>query len=136
MKVTIFTEEEIDVRTLYVCAGVRYWEDATINGEENEDGSTVPFKDGDMWKPHIDIDKGVILGWPEGTVASIHFKVCDEFRCEVASDSGQTVRKFDGYVPEFMCPTEAGYGDYIIMDVDEHGLIDNWKFEFEQLETK
>jgi len=31
------------------------------------------------------------------------------------------------YVPEIMCPKENGYGDYIIMIVDENGKIENWK---------
>ena len=31
------------------------------------------------------------------------------------------------YVPAFLSPKEESYGDYIIMDIDENGKIDNWK---------
>lgn len=27
---------------------------------------------------------------------------------------------------DFLCPTENGYGDYIIFKVDAHGLIKGW----------
>lgn len=35
----------------------------------------------------------------------------------------------DGYVPDTLCPKESGYGDYIIMDIDENGMISDWNFE-------
>jgi len=33
----------------------------------------------------------------------------------------------DGYVPDIMCPGDEGYGDYIIMTVNESGVIEGWK---------
>ena len=41
----------------------------------------------------------------------------------------------DGYVPKMMSPKEEGYGDYVIMDVDCDGKIDNWKVDFSDFEN-
>ena len=38
MKAKIKTTKEVDITTLLVDAGVRYWEDATVNGTEDEQG--------------------------------------------------------------------------------------------------
>jgi hypothetical protein len=34
-----------------VSAGVRYWEDATVNGTEDADGTLIPARKGDTWAP-------------------------------------------------------------------------------------
>ena len=39
---------------------------------------------------------------------------------------GEEVMTIDGYVPDIMCPKGEGYGDYIKMDIDESGFIQNW----------
>jgi len=113
---------------LEVSAGVRYWEDATINGVEDEDGNLVPFRSGDIWKPVINLDSGVMLNWPEGTTASIHYKVCDQGEYWLQDESGERVAKWKGYyVPGcFLCQGGGGFGDYIILNVGEDGKIADW----------
>ena len=38
----------------------------------------------------------------------------------------------DGYVPDFLCPADSGYGDYMIMDINEEGHIADWnKIDFD-----
>ena len=32
-----------------------------------------------------------------------------------------------GYVIDMMCPKENGDGDYVIMDIDSNGFIQDWK---------
>ncbi len=117
------------MKFLHVFAKVRYWEDATINDVSTESGEYVPFKVKDIWKPIIDLEKGSFVGWPEGTKASIHFKVCDAGEYFLSEDGTNVTRKYDDdYVPDsFLCHKETGYGDYIIMDVDERGMIQNYK---------
>ena len=125
-------KKEVELKTLRVTAGVRYWEDAKINGEEFDedyDGELIPCKNGDSWCPVIDIDTGRIANWTQGVTADIHFTVCDAGVYEVIDQYGTIVHTKDGYVPSVMCPKEEGYGDYIIMDVDENGIIQNWKPE-------
>jgi hypothetical protein len=42
----------------------------------------------------------------------------------------------DGYVPEIMCPEGNGYGDYIIMKVNENGYIANWDADLSDFEEE
>ncbi len=131
MKVTIKIEKEVDVQLLKARANVRYWEDATINGEEDTDGSLTPCREGDLWCPIIEFDTGIIKNWVVGTTASLHFKVCDAGTYELFDNNGDSIREIDGYVPDCMCPKDSGYGDYIIMDIDANGQIANWQPDFD-----
>ena len=127
MKLTIKVKKEVDVQTLLVKAGVRYWEDATVNGVEDEDGSLIPCREGDYWCPIINIDSGLITNWAQGVTANIHYKVCDDGTYELKDTDWNTVAAIeDDYVPNIMCIDDKGYGDYIIMKVDETGQILNW----------
>lgn len=127
MKVKVKIEKEVEIKYLKVRAGVRYWEDATINGVEDTDGDLIPLRNGDDWCPVIDIDKGVVVGWPKGTKADIHYKVCDDGNYYLLDASGNIVLEKDCYVPDIMCPQGGGDGDYIIMHIDENGTIDKWR---------
>jgi hypothetical protein len=128
-------DEEVEITTLLVKAGVRYWEDSKINGEyAKEDGNIVPCKIGNYWRPMIDVEKGLIVNWEIGKTADIHFKVCDEFAAKLVNPNGEVILSVeDAYVPKCLCPKEDGYGDYIIMDIDENGYIQNWKFGISDL---
>lgn len=119
---------EPPAKWLRVDAGVRYWEDATVNGEEDIDGSRIPRGDrgGGRWRPVIEVDTGRINGWPQGTTASVHYKVCDDGVYTLEAEDGTVIRSHDGYVPDCMCPKEPGYGDYIIMDIGPDGVIAGW----------
>lgn len=137
MKTKIKTEKEVDIKTLEVKARVRYWDDAEINGERNENGELVPFKNGDLWCPIIDVDSGVIKDWPQGTIANIHFKVCDAGSYFLKDDQGNVIFSIENdYVPSILCPEENGYGDYIIMKIDENGKIQNWFPDIEDFEQE
>jgi hypothetical protein len=128
MKTTVKIEKEVEVKTLEVAANVRYWEDSEINGVDDEMGDLTPFRKGDLWCPIIDIDSGIIKDWPQGTTASIHFKICDSGSYFLKDESGNTVLSIErDYVPSILCPKENGYGDYVIMDIDKKGQIKDWK---------
>jgi hypothetical protein len=111
-----------------VSAGVRYWEDATINGVTDDEGKLTPFKKGDCWCPVIRLDYGQVMDWPLGTIATIHFKVCDAGEYWLLDEAKQRIAKWGGfYVPnDFLCPGDNGYGDYIIMKIDAEGFIKKW----------
>lgn len=129
MIVTIKVEKEVDVKTLSVKAGVRYWEDATVDGVEDTEGTLIPCRDGRYWCPEIDINNGEILNWKRGVKADVHYKVCDDGTYNLKDSDGVIVSEIDGYVPSTMCPKGKGYGDYIKMDIDENGMIANWIFD-------
>ena len=127
MKITFKELKTVDVTHLLVDAGVRYWEDAKINDVEDESGEIVPFKVGDRWQPTIKLDDGIIINWPKGVAANIHFKICDDGKYHLMNQAGEVVRSIEGYVPAVLCPSRNGYGDYIIMDIDGDGKIQGWK---------
>ena len=129
MKVTIRVEKEFEAKTLHVRAGVRYWEDATVNGEEDSTGLLIPCRIDENWCVDIDIDSGQITNWINGNVANIHYKVCDDFDCCIYDEEGNEILRYDGYVPKTLSPERNGYGDYIKMKVDENGFIKNWNFD-------
>jgi len=131
MKVEIKKLVKVDVITLQVDVQVRYWEDSSVNGIEDEHGDLIPCREGVLWKPLIDIDNGKILNWEQGKTANIHYKVCDAGVYTVLDELNNKVVEIDGYVPTTLSPGGTGYGDYIIMKVDSEGNIDNWKFNID-----
>ena len=137
MKVKIKVLKEVELKTLLVKANVRYWEDSEINGEsDTENGEYIPCKIGELWCPEIEIETGKILNWDEGVKAKIHYKVSDELGYDLKDEKGNIILSAeDGYVPKTLYPKENGYGDYIIMDIDEKGQIANWKFNFSDFEN-
>lgn len=142
MEIEVQQKVKMAVRYLKVRAGVRYWEDGTVNGVEDADGSRIPCRDdkpndslgGGNWCPIIDMKTGKIENWPQGTTADIHYKVCDDGEYELLDPDGSSLRKIDGYVIGMMCPEGEGYGDYIIMKIAEDGTIENWKVDLSEFE--
>lgn len=111
---------------LSVSAGVRYWEDGKVDGVEDTDGDLMPFGGGDYWDIKIDIQTGLIVDWPQGVTADTYYKICDDGRYELQSESGEMLELQEGYVISCLCPEKQGYGDYIIMHIDELGHIRGW----------
>ncbi len=110
-------------------ANVRYWEDASVNGVfEDDDAPTIPLRKGTSWCPRICLADGVVEGWPEGTTADTHYKVCDEGLYWLTDADGTRLMKWKGYyVPDdFLCPDQNGYGDYIILNIGADGKVANW----------
>lgn len=126
MEISVIRTEKVQVKSLKVEAAVRYWEDAEVNGVADESGEAIHCRIGDAWCPVIDLETGAIAGWPENTIARIHYKVCDAGRYALLDADGNEVVVKDGYVPDIMSPGGSGYGDYIIMNVGPTGIIENW----------
>ena len=113
---------------LYVEAEVRYWEDATVNGAEDTDGTLVPLRVGDKWCPVIELQTGKVLNWPANVTADIHYKVCDQGEYWLGTETQRTHKYKGHYVPdEFLCVGDTGYGDYIILMVLDTGFIKDWQ---------
>lgn len=129
MKIEVTTKTRIAVKFLRATCGVRYWEDATVNGKADEDGSLIPCRNGENWQPLIDLAEGRIIDWPQGVAAEIHYKVCDDGSYELLDENRNTVAKRDGYVIKMMSPEENGFGDYVIMNIGPDGVIANWKVD-------
>ncbi len=125
--ITVKKLSEVHVETLHVDAGVRYWKDATVNGKEDTEGDLIPCREGDRWKPIIDLATGKITNWNIGTEADIHYKVCGDGKYSLLDKSGSVIVFRDGYVPSVLYPNQDGYGDYIILNVDKDGMIEGWE---------
>jgi hypothetical protein len=133
---TVISAQKVEVKTLVVSAQVRYWEDTEVNGKEDLDGSLIPCRNEKNWEPKIDLETGVITNWKIGTVASVHYKICDAGIYQLADITGKIIKEIDGYVPNILCPEGDGYGDYIIMKIDANGKIDKWNVDLSEFEGK
>ena len=115
---------------IHIEAEPRYPEDADINGEsEDNDNPKMPFlvkqegtQDGWCWKLDIDIETGEIIGWPKEVKAKVHYKVCD--CCGIKYDG----LEYSEYVPDFLSIDDEGYGDYIILSIEDGKIVD-WDAE-------
>lgn len=126
MKLELNEKRYAEVKYLLAECGVRYWEDAEVNGVEDESGSLIPCRKGETWSPVIELETGIIKDWPKGVVAEIHYKVCDDGRYSLLNDNMEEMYSLEGYVPSMMCPQDSGYGDYVIMSISGDGKIDGW----------
>lgn len=116
------------VTRLFVEAGVRYWEDATVNGKEDTDGTLIPFRKGDCWCPIIDLETGKIIGWPAGTTAHIHYKICDNGIYWLTNDQDVELARWVHYhVPPLLITGRSRLTDYIALKVDAEGRIADWR---------
>lgn len=134
-------------KQILVSCQPRYWNDSEVNGKEDIDfittrGEGLPhipcaeqikdepdnciYSDHWAWRPVINVETGQIINWDEQVSAYIHYKVCDEFECIFQDEKGLIITQYDGYVPPFMYPKREGFGDYIILDIDELGYIQHW----------
>lgn len=142
--ITLATKSKVAVKYLQAECGVRYWEDAEVNGVQDEDGSRIPLRDpkpndslgGGTWLPVIDLDTGIIENWPKGTTASVHYKVCDDGAYHLLDADRNVVASINGYVPSIMCPEGEGYGDYVIMEIDGDGRIAKWSVNLSEFEKQ
>lgn len=136
MKVELKVTKEFDVKYLLANVGARYWEDSTVNEVEDTNGDLIPCRDGDSWCPLIDIETGKIVNWEIGKTAKIHYKSCDDNHFKLLDENKNVITSIDGYVIRMMCPRGGGYGDYVIMSIDENGIIDKFHADFEDFQEE
>lgn len=107
----------------------RYWEDAYVNDVEDSDGTLIPLRNGPSWEIRIELATGRVLGWPEGVTAKTYYKVCDGGRYWLTSATGHRIAEHVSfYVPdEFLCHGDTGFGDYVILNIDAQGMIENYR---------
>jgi hypothetical protein len=117
MKTTIKVEKEVEIKFVKIAVSVRY--------EDEDIPFDFPLRDGDMWKAKIDIDKGVIVGWPQGQKGNLDMKICDEGSYYLLDENENVILSIEeDYVPNKLLP--GSYGDYLKLHIDENGIITNW----------
>ena len=89
----------------------------------------MPCKVEKLWCPVIRLSDGLILRWPEGTTAIVHYKICDQGKYWLLDDQLQRVANWRGnYVPiEFLSQGINGDSDYIVLSIGPDGHIQNWE---------
>jgi len=112
-----------------------YWEDSYVDGVEDTQGDLIPCRDGEYWKPLIEVETGKIVNWEQGKTAKIHYKSCDDNLFKLLDENKNVITSIDGYVIDMMCPVGEGYGDYVIMNIDENGIIKDWEADFEDFQN-
>ncbi len=116
MKTTKLIKTEINITHVRVIVPVRY--------DEEDIPNDFPFRNDDTWEVLINVDTGLIEGWPEGRKERVQMKVCDG-GTYILLDDGEEVERIEcNYVPNRLIPGE--YGDYIDLRIDESGKITNW----------
>lgn len=141
--------KEVNIAYLQVDAGVRYWEDTEVDGMDDIDlyeskGVGAPmipcavkvkekptgciYSDHYRWQPLIDVSTGKILNWNQGTIADVHYKICDDGVYSLLDKDKKEIIKVESYVPKLLDPYRDGYGDYIIFEIDSEGHIIDWEF--------
>lgn len=125
---------------LYVRAHIRHCEDASVNGSNDISDEnmklgivakmpcmTIAGKEKEYyWTPIIDMTTGQIINWKKGTTAITYYKVVDECALMYENPDGVRTEGDEDYVPEFLCPDDIGYGDYMYMTIDADGFIQGW----------
>lgn len=116
-------------RFLEADLAVRYWEDASVDGRPDIDGSAIPLREGDSWRLVVDLDSGAVRSWPKGTSARVCYKVCDEgLYWLLDADSRRIARWKGSYVPdEFLSQESPGFGDYVQLSIGPDGFVSGWR---------
>ncbi len=133
----------------------RYMDGTTVNGMDyDEQTNPIPFFQNGRWNVTIELSTGKVLDWPEGTTAHVFYKVCDQGQYWLLDEQQQIIAKFDDYgesgndhiehgddrmtyVPDnILCPEESGYGDYIDLNVDASGLVQQWDWDDRRIGTE
>jgi hypothetical protein len=98
--------------------------DVPVNYGTEDIPADFPHRDGDSWKVEVEIDTGQINNWPICEPCKIEMKVVDEGIYTLLGSDGAICEIIDDYVPHCLIPGE--YGDYIVLEIDENGVITNW----------
>lgn len=151
MNITLYRPVEMNIKYLVATMRIPYCfyfdcEYSTDNGKtwiDNYDGSeentetvksllpcTFTKNDEFHWQIMIDIDNGKVLDWPKDLCLRTGFKICDDgeyvFTDENDKEIVNITKEYDQrYVPDFLSLEDEGYGDYIYININGDGSIDN-----------
>lgn len=116
MKVRRKVIEEVECKFIHI----------TVPVYEDDVAKDLPFLTPTlMWSIMVEVDTGLIRGWPQGRSEHVFTKVCDRGHYVFLDDKMNTLIGLKGvYVPHCIVPGQ--YGDYIDLNINEDGVITNW----------
>lgn len=121
MKYVVKVKKEIEIKTVTIQVSPRH----IGEGDDFDISPSFPGLTNGILTLDIDIDTGVISGWPNGVEQEAFIKVCDAGGYYLKDDGGNIVAQIEeDYVPNGLIPGE--YGDYIDLSVDGSGKVARW----------
>ena len=122
MKTSVQVSKDVEIKYVVIDIAPRYIGDS----EDDDMPSDFPLlnEEKTQWRAKVNIDTGIIEGWPHGDAREMFVKVCDAGIFSLLDAQGNELAKLDGYVPHGVVPGE--YGDYVSLKIDENGRITNW----------
>ena len=163
MKITRMIKSEQDIRYLRATMGVRYWVDCKYSDDNGETWhcdfddtdeeserimkltpcvvrKDIGYRESDYWEIIIDLNEGKVLNWPKGFLIKTYYKVCDDGEYVFLDENMQEVVNITQeynqyYVPDFLSIGDCGYGDYVYIDIDGNGNIENFNCMKEEIES-
>lgn len=122
MKASIKVKQDVEIKFVVIDIEPRYIGDS----EDDDMPSDFPLLNDTktQWRAKVDIDTGVIDGWPQGDARQMFVKVCDAGIYTLLGAAGNELAQLYGYVPHGVVPGQ--YGDYVSLTIDESGRITNW----------
>lgn len=117
MKATIKVEKEVEIKYVKLQVAVRY--------DEEDIPNDFPLRNGNMWNAKIEIDKGIVVDWPQGQKGNLEMKICDEGSYYLLDENDNVILSIEeDYVPNKLLP--GSYGDSLKLHIGENGVISNW----------
>lgn len=129
MKTVLKVEKIFDLKKLDIEARVINFDGTIINGVVCVDCNQIPCIFEDFWNPSISIDDGIIPNWTKGVEAKINLflgKKCSWWILD--SHLEVILERYDDYVPNCL---SDGDNNYLVMNIDKDGKIENWKFNID-----
>jgi len=156
MKITRIVKIEQDVKYLKASLGVRYWVDcdysidngktwvysSTLNDTDEESErimnltpcvvkKNIGYRERNYLELIIDLENGKVLNWPEGFCLNTSYKICDDGEyIFLDSDMNEIVnitKEYKQYyVPSFLAIEDDGWGDYVYININSDGTIQNF----------
>ena len=118
MKFTTQTPTEYKIHTITTIT-------ICIPANDDEIAPNAPMRKDDMWEIDINVDSKSVNNWPTGETMNLSACVADSGCYYLKTDTGEIITSLEEeYVPNKLLP--GAYGDYLELDIDEYGTINNW----------
>lgn len=120
MKITLHEPVEKIATHIVINVPILFRDDELPNGE------VLPGEKDGRWHARINLDTGVIEGWPAGKEMDLHITARDAGSYSLVDAAGATILELDEeYVPNGIIPG-FNAGDTLELKIDGTGKVTNW----------
>lgn len=113
-------------RYLRLTIPVYYFEEFAFEKHYTENLFPCRTKDGNF-QVTVDLSTHKILEWKDSFGSlNLFSKVVDCGSYSLLDADKKEFFRIDGYVPNSILPEKDGFGDYLTLNIDTHGVISNW----------